>query len=55
MYDHTYICPVCHNEVELMGCPFDDCLKGQCKFCNNKIDMLKKDYEAWKEAKSDGS
>jgi len=56
MYDYIYICPVCKNEIELMGCPFDNHIVGQCKFCNNKINILKEDYEEWKkEEKSDGS
>ena len=58
MYDYIYTCPVCGNEVELMGCPFDDHIVGQCKFCNLKIDILEDDYkerEKGKEEKSDGS
>ena len=57
MYDYVYTCPVCKNEVNLMGCPFDNHIIGQCKFCNLKIDILEEDYEEWKkekEAKSDG-
>ena len=44
MWEHTYTCPVCGNQVELMGCPFDDSLVGQCDKCNLKIDILKEDY-----------
>ena len=57
MYDYTYTCPVCGNEVELMGCPFDDRLVGQCEYCNNKIDMLVDDYKEWLKRKEeeDGS
>jgi len=54
MYFHAYTCPVCGNPVELQSCPFDDSVAGQCEFCNNKIEILRGDYEEWKEAK-DGS
>ena len=53
LYDYTYTCPVCNNQVELTGCPFDDKLTGQCKFCNLRIEILVDDYKKWKEAKSD--
>ena len=53
MWEHDYTCPKCHNEVELTGCPFDDKLTGQCKFCNLRIEILVDDYKKWKEAKSD--
>ena len=53
MYNYTYICPICGNEVELMDCPFDDSLVGKCKYYNLKIDILKEDYEAWKEEAKD--
>ena len=49
MWRHKYTCPVCGNEVELTGCPFDDKLTGQCEFCNLRIEILVDDYKKWEE------
>jgi len=55
MWEHPYTCPACGSEMELIGCPFDDHLVGQCEKCKCKVDILKDEYEEWKEVKSDGS
>jgi len=51
MYIFPYTCPACGSEMELMGCPFDDHMIGQCEKCKCKVDILKDEYER-KEAKS---
>ena len=51
MANYIYTCPVCHNLMKLtvdpQSCSFDQELVGQCKFCNNKIDIKKDSYEIW--------
>lgn len=47
MFTFPYTCPVCGNKVELISCPFDDTLAGQCNKCNLKIDILVEDYNNW--------
>jgi len=55
MLNYTYTCPVCHNEMTLAmdmdSCPFQRTLTGQCKYCNNKVEILEDYYKERKEAK----
>ena len=45
MFTHPYTCPACGAEMELIGCPFDDHMVGQCEKCKCKVSILKDDYE----------
>ena len=59
MFNYTYTCPVCHNEMTLTmdmeSCPFQRTLAGQCDKCNNKVEILEDYYKEREEAKSNGS